>query len=52
MKLIKAGAAVANQIRLNWTGNREGLSAAIRQAKAQLVSVLWPPEPWLKGNTA
>lgn len=34
MKPIKAGAAVPNQIPLNWTGNREGLSAAIRQAKS------------------
>ena len=39
MNLIKVGAAVLNQIPLDWAGNQQRILSAIRDARAQGVSV-------------
>jgi NAD+ synthase (glutamine-hydrolysing) len=49
MKLIKVGAAVLNQIPLDWTGNRDRIRAAIEVARHGGVSVLCLPELCVTG---
>ena len=49
MKLIKVGAAVLNQTPRDWKGNKANIIEAIRQAKAQKVSVLCLPELCITG---
>jgi NAD+ synthase (glutamine-hydrolysing) len=44
MKLIRAGAAVLNQIPLDWTGNRARIVAAIHEAQRRGVTLLCLPE--------
>jgi len=44
MKLIKVGAAILNQTALDWEHNQRNIIAAIREARAQRVSVLCLPE--------
>jgi NAD+ synthase (glutamine-hydrolysing) len=49
MKLIKIGAAVLNQIPLDWSGNRSRIHAAIEAARQANVSVLCLPELCITG---
>jgi NAD+ synthase (glutamine-hydrolysing) len=49
LKLIKVGAAVLNQIPLDWPGNQSGILAAIQAARAAHVTVLCLPELCITG---
>src|SRR5262245_6508435 len=49
MKLIRVGAAVINQIPLDWDGNRRRISGAIESARQAGVSVLCLPELCITG---
>jgi NAD+ synthase (glutamine-hydrolysing) len=49
MKLIKVGAAVLNQIPLDWLGNRRRILAAIDSAREHRVSLLCLPELCVTG---
>jgi NAD+ synthase (glutamine-hydrolysing) len=49
MKLIKVGAAVLNQIPLDWPGNKARIQAALHAARQSGVSVLCLPELCLTG---
>ncbi|MCP3964029.1 MAG: NAD(+) synthase [bacterium] len=50
MKLIKAAAAVLNQIPLDWDGNRRNIVESIREARAEGVSLLCLPELAITGH--
>lgn len=49
MKLIKVAAAVLNQTPRDWKGNMANIREAIRQAKAEKVSILCLPEATITG---
>ncbi|MEE8396299.1 MAG: NAD(+) synthase [bacterium] len=49
MQYIKVGGAALNQTPLDWSGNRERIVGAIRQARAQGVQVLCLPELCISG---
>ncbi len=49
MKLVKVGAAVLNQIPLDWDGNRARIERAIAAARADGVSILCLPELCVSG---
>jgi len=49
MKLIKVGAAVLNQLPLDWAGNKARILAAIEEARRAEVSVLCLPELCITG---
>ncbi len=49
MKLIKVGAAILNQTALAWEHNQQNIVGAIRDAKAQGVSILCLPELAITG---
>lgn len=49
MHLIRVGAAVLNQVPLDWDGNVGRIRAAITQAKSQGVSILCLPELCISG---
>ena len=49
MKLIKVGAAILNQTALAWEHNQHNIVGAIRDAKAQKVSILCLPELAISG---
>ena len=49
MKLVKVGAAVLNQIPLDWDGNRARIEGAIAAARADGVSILCLPELCVTG---
>ena len=49
MKLIKVAAAVVNQTPRDWKGNKANILEAIRQAKAQNVTILCLPEATITG---
>jgi len=49
MKLIKVAAAVLNQTPRDWKGNKANILEAIRQAKAQNVTILCLPEATITG---
>jgi NAD+ synthase (glutamine-hydrolysing) len=49
VKLIKVGAAVLNQIPLDWSGNRARIEQAIAAARADGVSILCLPELCISG---
>ena len=49
MKLIKVGAAILNQTALAWEHNQQNIVGAIRDAKAQDVSILCLPELAITG---
>lgn len=49
MKRIKVAAAVLNQIPLDWDGNAQRIREAIRQARADNVSILCLPEMCING---
>ena len=49
MQLIKVGAAVLNQTPLAWAANKANILEAIRQAKADDVSILCLPEMCITG---
>ena len=49
MKLIKVGAAVLNQLPLDWAGNKTRIHAAIEEARRAGVSVLCLPELCITG---
>src|SRR5688572_24003168 len=49
MKLIKVGAAVLNQIPLDWTGNQDRIRSAIDAARTAGVSLLCLPELCITG---
>jgi len=49
MRLIKVGAAVLNQLPLDWEGNRARIVRAIAQARAQGVTLLCLPELCITG---
>jgi NAD+ synthase (glutamine-hydrolysing) len=49
MKLIKVGAAVLNQIPLDWPGNQARIRAAIEEARRAEASVLCLPELCITG---
>jgi NAD+ synthase (glutamine-hydrolysing) len=49
MKLIKVGAAILNQTALDWENNQRNIISAIRDAKAQGVSILCLPELAVSG---
>lgn len=50
MKLIKAGAAVLNQVPLGWDTNRRHILEMIRQARSEGVSLLCLPELAITGH--
>ncbi|MFT7514573.1 MAG: NAD+ synthase (glutamine-hydrolyzing) [Candidatus Omnitrophota bacterium] len=49
MKNIKLGAAVLNQIPMDWSGNADRIREAIRQAREEDVSLLLLPEMCITG---
>jgi NAD+ synthase (glutamine-hydrolysing) len=49
MKLVKVGAAVLNQVPLDWPGNQARIRAAIDEARREAVSVLCLPELCITG---
>lgn len=49
MKLIKVAAAVMNQTPRDWKGNKANILDALRQARAQNVSILCLPEATITG---
>lgn len=49
MKLIKVGAAVLNQIPMDWSGNRDRILAAIDSARRQQASLVCLPELCITG---
>jgi NAD+ synthase (glutamine-hydrolysing) len=49
MKLVKVAAAVLNQTPLDWTGNRDRILEAIRQARQARASLVCLPELCLTG---
>ena len=49
MKLVKVGAAVLNQIPLDWEGNRRRIEEAIARARAEEVTILCLPELCVTG---
>jgi NAD+ synthase (glutamine-hydrolysing) len=49
VKLVKVGAAVLNQIPLDWDGNRARIEGAIAAARAEGVSILCLPELCVSG---
>lgn len=49
MKLIRVGAAVLNQIPLEWHGNARRIRAAVAEARRQGVSILCLPELCISG---
>ncbi len=49
MKRLRLGAAILNQIPLDWEGNTDRILTAIESARTQHVSVLWLPELCITG---
>ena len=49
MKLIKVGAAVLNQIPIDWDGNRRRIEEAIARARAEEITILCLPELCITG---
>ncbi|HAV62195.1 MAG TPA: NAD(+) synthase [Verrucomicrobiales bacterium] len=49
MQLVKLGAAVLNQLPLDWQGNRTRISTAIHAAREQGVTILCLPELCISG---
>ncbi|MEN8219158.1 MAG: NAD(+) synthase [Pseudomonadota bacterium] len=49
MKYIKVGAATLNQTPLDWEGNQKNITAAIKAARANKVSILCLPELCISG---
>ena len=49
MKLIRVGAAVLNQLPLDWDGNQRRIASAIKEARARDVAVLCLPEMCIPG---
>ncbi len=49
MKLIKVGAAILNQTALAWEHNQQNIVGAVREARAQGVSILCLPELAITG---
>lgn len=49
MKLVKVAAAALNQTPLDWTGNKDNILEAIRQAQEQNVNILCLPEMCISG---
>ena len=49
MKYIKVAAAVLNQTPLDWESNQRNIELAIRQAKAEKISILCLPELCISG---
>ena len=50
LKLIKVGAAVLNQVPLDWEGNRRNIVESILSARAEEVSLLCLPELAITGH--